>query len=113
MEQDNSELIEYLDKKFTGIDQQFLGIDKKFTGIDQQFLGIKGNFERVYGELNDIHEEIAELKDGFNNLQNAVDAYAMKADSFFQEMVMLSHKVDRHERWIQQIADKLGVKLDY
>ena len=49
----------------------------------------------------------------FNNLQTAVDAYAKKADTYFQEMVMLSHKVDRHEKWLQKLADKLGVKLDY
>jgi len=26
---------------------------------------------------------------------------------------MLSHKVDRHEKWIKQLADKLGIKLEY
>ena len=42
-----------------------------------------------------------------------IDAYAKKADAYFQEMVMLSHKVDRHEKWIKQLADKLGIKLEY
>jgi len=28
-------------------------------------------------------------------------------------MVMLARKVDRHEKWIQQIAEKLGIKLEY
>jgi len=32
---------------------------------------------------------------------------------FFEEMVALSHKVDRHEKWLLQIADKLGIKLEY
>ena len=52
-------------------------------------------------------------KDDTNGLLNAIDAYANKADTYFQEMVMLSHKVDRHEseRWILQIAAKLGVTL--
>jgi len=49
----------------------------------------------------------------FSNLQTSVDAYAHKADTYFQEMVMLSHKVERHEKWLQKLADKLGVKLDY
>lgn len=38
---------------------------------------------------------------------------AKKADSYFQEMVMLSHKIERHERWMHQLAEKLGVKLEY
>jgi len=53
------------------------------------------------------------LKEDFRNLQTSVDAYAKKADGYFQEMLMLSHKVDRHEKWLLQIADKLGIKLEY
>ena len=78
MDKDYSELIEYLDQKFTSIDNRF-----------------------------------DEMKADFNNLQSAVDAYAKKADAYFQEMVMLSHKVDRHEKWFHQIAEKLGIKLEY
>jgi len=51
------------------------------------------------------------LHNNFNQLQGSVDAYAKKADTYFQEMTMLARKVDRHEKWIQQIAEKLGVKL--
>ena len=61
----------------------------------------------------DVKKDINELKIGFNNLTNAVDAYAKKADAYFQEMVVLSHKVDRHEKWLQEIAEKIGIKLRY
>lgn len=61
----------------------------------------------------DVKKDIGELKVGFNNLTNAVDAYAKKADAYFQEMVALAHKVDRHEKWLQEIAEKLGIKLKY
>ncbi len=54
-----------------------------------------------------------ELKSDFNDLQTSVDAYASKADKYFQEMLMLAHKVDRHDKWLHQIAEKLGVKLEY
>ena len=53
------------------------------------------------------------MREDFSDLQTSVDAYAQKADSYFQEMVMLSHKVDRNEKWIQQLAGKLNVKLEY
>ncbi|HAJ44377.1 MAG: hypothetical protein UV53_C0002G0031 [Candidatus Azambacteria bacterium GW2011_GWE1_42_9] len=78
MNNDFSELIQYLDDKFTDVDKHLVKLD------------------------ND-----------FNNLANAVDAYAQKADTYFQEMVVLSHKVDRHEKWLLEIAEKLGVKLKY
>jgi len=78
MNQDFSELIQYLDEKFGKVDERFESVDKKF-----------------------------------DELLTSVDAYAQKADTYFQEMVMLAHKVDRHEKWFQQIAEKLGIKLEY
>ncbi len=58
-------------------------------------------------------EDFDELRKDFAELQTSVDAYAKKADTYFQEMVLLSHKVDRHEKWFHQIAEKLGLKLEY
>ncbi len=53
-----------------------------------------------------------EVRKSFSDLYSAVDAYAKKADTYFQEMVMLAHKVDKLEKWIHQIAEKVGIKLD-
>ncbi len=80
MKNDFSELIEYLDERFTKIERQ---LESKAEKEDVQVL------------------------------MDSVDVYAKKADTYFQEMVMLSHKVDRHEKWLRQVAEKLEIKLDY
>jgi len=103
MDKDFNELIEYLNKKFNGVDKKFDGVDKRFDKLFDVF-ATKENIEEIVKNLS--------TKEDFNNLLNAVDAYAKKADTYFQEMVMLSHKIDRHEKWIQQLAEKLGVKLE-
>lgn len=92
MNNDFSELIQYLDDKFVTVDKRFDFVDQRFIAVDKRFDEMKGDF---------------------NNLLTAVDAYAQKADTYFQEMVMLSHKVDRHEKWLLEIAEKLGIKLKY
>ena len=84
MNNDFSELIQYLDDKFHGINSQLEYLKENKTD-----------------------------KSDFRELMTSVDAYAQKADTYFQEMVMLSHKVDRHEKWLQEIAEKLGIKLKY
>jgi len=61
----------------------------------------------------DLENFREEYKKDFSDLQSAVDAYAVKADKYFQEFLMLAQKVDRHEKWLLQIADKLGIKLQY
>jgi uncharacterized coiled-coil DUF342 family protein len=55
--------------------------------------------------------DLDSLRQDFSNLQTAVDNYAKKADTYFQEMVMLSHKVDKMDKWIHQIAEKVGLEL--
>jgi uncharacterized coiled-coil DUF342 family protein len=69
----------------------------------------------VFVTKDDLKDAVACLstKEDFNNLMNAVDSYAKKADTYFEEMVSLSHKVDRHEKWLHQVAEKLGLKLEY
>ncbi|MEW6336258.1 MAG: hypothetical protein AB1625_02540 [Acidobacteriota bacterium] len=47
-----------------------------------------------------IEQQIADLKSGFDVLKASVDAHAKRADAYFQEMVVLTHTVHRHERWL-------------
>ena len=124
MDKDFNELIEYLDKKFNEtakkekVDERFGKIDERFNKVDERFNRVDEKFEKlfdIFATKEDLKEAVANLptKEDFINLQTSVDAYAKKADTFFQEMVALAHKVDRHEKWILQIAEKLGVKLEY
>ena len=104
MNGDNKELVEYLDQKFNKIDERFEKIDQKFETLTDIFI--------TKDEFNSAVENLV-TKDEFNKLMGAVDDYATKADKFFQELVMLAHKVDRHEKRLLQIAEKLGIKLEY
>jgi chromosome segregation ATPase len=119
MNEDYSELVEYLDKKFNKIDERFAGIDERFADIDKHFVSNDKHFitldQRlisVEAKIDDLQENKADKKD-VSNLLDAVDAYSAKSDKYFQEMIMASRKSDRHEQWIHQIADKVGVKLGY
>ena len=97
MNEDYKELVEYLDKKFENIDANF------------------GKLPDIFPTKEEVvtRDDFEDLRADFRSLQASVDAYSVKADKFFQELVMLSHKVDRHEKWLLQIAEKLGIKLEY
>ena len=90
MDKEYGELVEYLDQKFGKVDQQFIEVNEK---------------------LGSLKEKKADKED-INNLITAIDSYAKKADTYFQEMVMLAHKVDKLDKWIRQIAEKVGIKLE-
>ena len=72
---------------------------------------IEANRE-VFSTKEDFESFREEMRKNFSDLLIAVDSYAKKADAYFQEMVMLAHKVDKLDRWIHQIADKIGIKLE-
>jgi uncharacterized coiled-coil DUF342 family protein len=67
----------------------------------------------VFATKEDFDSFQEKMIKSFSNQQIAVDKYAKKADTYFQEMVMLSHKLEQHEKWFHQVAEKLGLKLEY
>jgi len=71
---------------------------------------IKANPE-LFSSKKDFEDFRDEIRKNFSDLHTSIDKYSQKADTYFQEMVMLSHKVERLERWINQIAEKVQVSL--
>lgn len=84
MDKDHSELIEYLDERFTKIDEN----------------------------LENLKETKADKKD-VQDLVNSIDRLAKSMEIYHDEYVALTAKVDKHEKWFQQVAEKLGIKLNY
>lgn len=76
---------------------------KKIIDANKEVFATKGDILNVKDEL---------IRD-FSELQSAVNGYAKKADTYFQEMLVMAHRLDRVEKWIQTIADKVGVKLEF
>jgi hypothetical protein len=70
-------------------------------------------FKYMQGEFKGIRDrlDVTATKDELNRLTDAVDAFAKQSETYMQEMLALSHKVDRLERWIMKIAEETGVKL--
>ena len=102
-------------KKAITLDDLALMMGRGFNEVGEKFSEVHEKMDKgfadVDGKFDEVHKEIKELKESFSILQTAVDGYAKRADDYFQEMVMLSHKVDRVERWVLQLAEKVGVQL--
>jgi 5'-deoxynucleotidase YfbR-like HD superfamily hydrolase len=82
MENDISELIEYLDKKFAKIDS---ALATKADKSDIQVL------VEIKSDIQNLVETKADKAD-IQNLLDAIDGYAQKADTYFQEMLGLLRK---------------------
>jgi hypothetical protein len=75
-------------------DDQFT---KLFTYMTERFDGIDAQLENIA------------TKDDIRRLESLIDGYAAKLDTYAAEMAAMQHKIDRLERYITFLADKVGV----
>lgn len=69
--------------------------------------------QKLFVTKEDLESFREEMRSYYSDIQSAIEGYAVKADTYFQEMLLLSHKIDRHEKWLHIMAEKIGVKLEY
>lgn len=69
---------------------------KKLIAAEKEVFTTKEDFEMMRGD--------------FVALQTSVDSYAKRADTYYQEVVVLVHKVQRMEDWIRLVSSKIGVE---
>ena len=50
------------------------------------------------------------MNENFNSLRTSVDAYAKKADTYYQEMAVMRHRMERMEEWILKASQKIGLE---
>ena len=77
--------------------------------VHAEISGLRSNTEKGFEE---VHAEISDLKTLVQSLAVSVDGLAKSVDDLRIEYAAVLGKLDRHERWIKQIADKIGVHLD-
>ena len=89
-----------MDKELT----QYL--EKKFDAVDAGFINLQ--------------EEIRDLKQGLNGLQESIQSLTVSVDKLVgavsdlkTEYAAIVNQIDRHEKWLHLVAEKLGIKLEY
>lgn len=101
MNKDFSELIEYLDKKF---DQ---------TATREEVRGLTIEIVVVKEDVRELKATIAQLQETVHELITSIDKLAKAVDDLRIEYSAMAIQLNRHEKWIQQLAQKLSIKLEY
>lgn len=70
-------------------------------------------FKYLGEEFGKINHRMDDLTYKFSDLQSTVDAYAKQVEIYHHESLARDAQVDRIQRWVEQIAQKTGVKLEY
>ena len=60
---------------------------------------------------NDVDQRLESLEGEVRDTKMSVGELSRQVKAYHEEMIMLTHKVQRLEKWIHEIAEKTGVKL--
>lgn len=89
--------------------------DKKLDAIDKRFDEVLSAMSQFADDTNiqfaEIKQEISALKTSHDRLLNTVDGFVGRIDKYETELAARDHEIARLKRWINEIADKTGVKL--
>ena len=69
--------------------------------------------ERVDERFNALEARVDTLEKQFDRLNNTLDAFLKRLDDVEKDNYARDHEIERMKRWIEQIAKKTGVQLDY
>ena len=80
--------------------------------LDKNNKKIIDNLGEVFVTKTDFESFKEEYKQEFNKVLNPIDRNVGREVDEAQEQTMLKNKVDRHDRWINKIAEKVDLKLE-
>lgn len=60
-----------------------------------------------------IEKRIGALDDKLDHLTSTLDAFLKRLDDIEADNLARDHEIERIKRWVQAIAQKTGVKLEY
>lgn len=64
-------------------------------------------------DIKELKTHVASLESSLQSLITSVDNLAKAVKDLGLEYSAVKHTVDRHEKWLQQLAKKIGVNLEH
>jgi archaellum component FlaC len=90
-------------------------MDKQFdnlTALMSNFANdVNERFDKIEARLDQHDKRFDALDEKFNKLLDTIDGLVKRIDDYETELAARDHKIERLERWIEQLASNAGVKL--
>ncbi len=90
-------------------------LDKRFDDLASLMSGFandtEARFNKIDLKLAEHDEEFKKINAKYDHLINTIDGFIGRIDNYETELAARDHKIERLERWIQEIATKTEIKL--
>lgn len=68
-------------------------------------------FTVIHSDIQDIKKDVESLREAIQAMMVSIDGLAKVISDLRLEYAVISTQLTRHERWIKQIAEKVGLDL--
>ena len=79
--------------------------------LNTSTLGLKGDISSVKNDVVEIKSDMVDLKELIQGLIISNDSIAKSIGNLSVEYAAITSQLSRHELWIKQIAEKVGLNL--
>ncbi|MEI7689093.1 MAG: hypothetical protein WCI91_02805 [Candidatus Nomurabacteria bacterium] len=79
--------------------------------MNTNLLGLKGDISYLKNDVGEVKSEVADLKELIQGLIVSSDSIAKSIGNLSVEYAAITSQLSRHELWIKQIAEKVGLNL--
>ena len=84
--------------------------DQRFDKLDEQLDNIASIVVKGFDRIDKTLEAKADTKD-IQQIYNLLDKIAKQQEIDNDERLVMGHQLDRLDRWVHEVADKIGYKL--
>jgi DNA anti-recombination protein RmuC len=78
--------------------------------LDKLVIKLFKHFDKRFDKID---KDIAEINDKYDHLITTLDTFLKRLDNIEANDAARDMQLARHEKWLEQIAAKTGVKLTY
>ncbi|MBU3901617.1 hypothetical protein KJ590_01570 [Patescibacteria group bacterium] len=86
--------------------------------VQRGFLDVSGKLNTVEVDIKSVKKDVAELKndvkelrEDFHKILTSLDKVTKQYADYLEERKLRDVEIERLKRWVEQIAQKVGVKL--
>jgi len=88
-------------------------IDLLKEEIKQEFSDLQVPILSTKEDIKEIKQDVVGLKEQVQGLTISVDKLVKAVSDLNTEHAAIIHKIDRREKWLELLAEKVGLKLEY
>lgn len=105
------ELMTVLNGFASDVDNRFNKVEARLDSHDVRFDGLEGSLFKIEKKLEAHDAEFRKQNAKYDHLVNTIDSFIARIDTYETELAARDNKIERLERWVQEIAKKTGVSM--